>query len=190
MQTKQFTAYNNPKLNPRLITENFGLFDTFELHRIDDDGVWDLKPEVKTKNRLNVFDKLFCKLGLRNYAGDALMNYALADLSTYLSTKYPYCSVGIDGTDSTTYTYTNLKSPAMARVATTNAVTTTYVTNDTVTYTAVFTSDGDYTLQEAGLHIDLAGLTGMGARQTYYNWAVTNGENFGAIWKIINNRGT
>jgi hypothetical protein len=29
----------------------------------------------------------------------------------------------------------------------------------------------------------------MGARQTYYNWDIESGENFGAIWKIINNRG-
>ncbi|MFA5760457.1 MAG: hypothetical protein WC877_01690 [Dehalococcoidales bacterium] len=180
---KQFTA--------NIIPEVSSLTDKFELHRIDDinSDWWNNKPEVETVNNPNILQKLLCRLGVRNYAGDALTNYALADLSTYLSTKYLYCSVGIDGTNGTTYTYTNLISPVMARVATTNALTTTYTTNDTVTYTAVFTADGNYTLKEAGLHVSLAGTTDMGARQTFYDWDITSGENFGGIWKIINNRG-
>lgn len=188
MQTKEFSINNKFSILP----EHTSLSDVFELHRIDDlnSDWWNDKPEVVTKNNPNIIQKLLCRLGLRNYAGDALTNYALADLSTYLSTKYLYCSVGTSGIDGTTYTYGDLLAPAMARVATTNAITTTYTTNDTAQFTAVFTSDGDYTLQEAGLHTTLAATTGMGARQTFYNWDITNGENFGGIWKIINNRGT
>jgi len=184
MDTKQFSIKNSHEL--------MSFSDKFELHRIDCDiGDWDpnkSKPEVTTLNNPNILQKILCKLGICNYAGDALTNYALSDLSTYLSTKYIYCSVGTDGTNGTTYTYTNLIAPVMSRVATTNAVTTTYTTNDTVTYTAVFTSDGDYTLKEAGIH-DALTSGNMGARQTYYDWTVSNGDNFGAIWKIINNRG-
>lgn len=181
MEMRQFSISNKPEL--------VSFSDRFYLYRIDDDGIWDNKPEVETKNNPTFIQKLLCKLGVRNYAGDALMNYALADLADYLSTKYLYCSVGTDGTGSTTYTYTDLKTPVMTRVATTNTLETTYVTNDTASFIAVFTSDGDYTLQEAGLHTTLADTTGMGCRQTYYDWEITNGENFGAIWKIINNRG-
>lgn len=180
MESKCFITNNNT------IIENTGFSDVFSLHRIDKYGNWG-KPKVETNNNPNVLQRILCKLGILNYAGDALTNYALGDLSTYLSTKYLYCSVGIDGTSSTDYTLTDLKSPVMARVATTNTVTTTYTTNDTVQFTAIITCDGDYTLAEAGLHTTLTSGS-MGARQTYYNWAVTNGETIGAIWKIINNR--
>lgn len=178
MQMKQFTLQNKPEIAT--------FSDILELHRIDKHGRWELG--VETNNNPTTLQKILCKLGIKNYAGDALMNYALSDLATYLSTKYLYCSVGTDGTDSTTYTYTDLKSPVMARVASTNTVATTYTTNDTAVFTAVFTSDGDYTLQEAGLHTALTSGN-MGARQTYYNWDIETAENFGAIWKIINNRG-
>jgi hypothetical protein len=182
MEAKRFSVNIKPELH--------GFSDTFKLCLLDKNGNPDIEnPEVVTKNNLTWLDQLLCKLKLRNYAGDAVMNYFLSDISTYLSTKYLYCSVGTDGTNGSTYTYTDLIAPVMTRVATTNTISTTNVTNATVNFTAIFTASGDYTLLEAGLHTTLAGTTGMGARQIFYDWDVTNGQKFAGIWEIINNRG-
>lgn len=117
----------------------------------------------------------------------AVTNYFLTDQAAYQIAKYLYCSVGTDGTNGSVYTYSDLITPVMSRVATTNTTTTSYITNDTAQFLAVITCDGDYVLQEAGLHT--ASTSGyMGARQTFASWSVENGERIGAIWEIINNR--
>lgn len=169
------------------ITNKSGCADIIELYRIDPvTGEWDKK--VETNNNPSILQKLMCKLGLLNVAGDALTDYAINDLSTYLSTKYTYVSVGTDGTNGDIFSYSELLAPVMTRTAATVSITTTYSTNDTVQYTAIITSNGDYALKEAGLFT--ASTSGyMGARQTFYEWNVVNGEVFGMIWKIINTRG-
>jgi hypothetical protein len=169
---------------------NTGFHDKLELYRIDKHGRWDL--EVETVKKPSVFQKLKCRVGLGNMADDALTNYAINDLAAYLSTKYTYVSVGTDATLGTDYTLNELVAPVMTRVAATKSFMNTYGTDvllpDTAVYTSIMTSSGDYTLRESGLHTTITGGY-MGARQTYYNWVVANGETFGMIWKIINSRG-
>jgi hypothetical protein len=164
--------------------------DKLELYRIED-GEW-IK-EVETNNTPSVLQRALMKLGLYNCAGDAMTNYALHDLALYTSTKYVYASVGTTGTNGTNYTYDDLLYPVMTRFTATPALVNTYSTEptthpDTVQYTIIATSDGDYTLAEAGLHTTLTGGN-MGSRQVFGSWSVTTGETFGMIWKIIYGRG-
>ncbi len=167
-----------------------GFSDQMELYRIDKQGNWNL--EVKTNNAPNLLQKILCKLGLINYAGDYLTNYLINDVATHLGGKYLYVSVGTSDTGSSDYTLNALSSQVMGRVASTNTYILTYGTDpaypDTTVFTAIITSDGDYDLLEAGLHTTSTGGY-MGARQTFSTWSVTSGEVFGIIWRIINNRG-
>jgi hypothetical protein len=169
MEIKHFTAEIRPEI--------YGIIDRVKLYDIDDDDVWHLK--VAT-------DPVLCNAGT-TCANDAVTNYFLSDQAAYQISKYLYCSVGISDASGSDYTLNDLVSPVMTRTATTNTQTTTYTTNDTAQYLAVITCDGDYTLTETGLHTT-ATSGYMGARQTFYNWSVVNGQRIGAIWEIINTR--
>jgi hypothetical protein len=46
------------------------------------------------------------------------------------------------------------------------------------------TSDNNYTLRESGL-FSSATNGEMGARQTFYDWNVSEGEEFGFVWKVV-----
>ncbi|MFA5760178.1 MAG: hypothetical protein WC877_00185 [Dehalococcoidales bacterium] len=162
------------------------LSDRIELYRIDDKE-WNL--EVKTNHSPTFLQKLLCKLKLYNYADDALTNQAVYELATHFASTYTYVDVGTDGTDGGNYEFASLKVPTT--IGRTNAVITyenTYSTNllypDTVVYTAVMTSDDDYILQESGL-FEFASGGIMGARQTFYDWNVTAGEEFAFVWKVV-----
>lgn len=164
--------------------------DKLEIYRINKDGSWKL--EVETNNHPSLWCKFLKFLGLKNYAGDALTNYAINDLAVHTGNKYTYASVGIDGSSSSNFDLNDLVSPVMTRTSAVIGYTSTYSTNatypDTVVYTIVMTATGDYTLQEAGLHT--AATSGyMGSRQTFSNWSVTNGESFALVWKIVYGRG-
>ena len=117
----------------------------------------------------------------------AMTDYAVADFATYISDKYDYGSVGTDGTDGTDYTLNDLKTPVMTRLAFTKSFDTTYSVNDTAILTAITTATNDYTLAEFGIH-DASTGGNMGARQVG-SWAVTSGETFGIIWRIVVSRG-
>jgi len=173
--------------------------DKLELYRIDgnidssrpvteldliDNGYKDLE----TKYNLSPFEKVLKALGLYRCIDDALTNYAVTDLATYILTKYGYASQGTDGTDGTNYTLTDLKSPVMTRVALTKSFDTTYTTNDTAVFTGIGTATGDYTLCEFGLH-DALTDGNMGARQVSCSWDVVNAETYGYIWRIVASRG-
>ena len=159
--------------------------DRLELYRIND-GEWTL--EMQTEVNLPWYKKVAKYLGLYKCIDDALTDYAVQDFAIYIHDKYGYASCGIDGTDGDVYTYTDLKTPVMTRVACTKAYATTYTTNDTVVYTAITTATNDYTLTEFGIHDALTGRN-MGARQTSCTWPVTTGETFGMIWRIVVSRG-
>ena len=164
---------------------NGSVADRLELYRIKD-GEWTL--EMQTEVNLPWWKKVGKALGFYKCIDDALTNYAIQDFATYIHDKYGYASCGTDGTDGDVYTYTDLKTPVMTRVACTKAYATTYTTNDTVVYTAITTATSDYTLTEFGIH-DALTSGNMGARQTSCTWDVVNGETFGMIWRIVVSRG-
>lgn len=156
--------------------ESVTISDRLELYRIVDNE-WIL--EVHTDNEL---------CGQPGFAGDAVTDYFLSAQATDQSIRYTHCSIGTDGTDGSVYSLNELKYPVLnPRIATTNSVGTTNVTNDTSQFMAVIECTGDWILQESGLFTAATGGF-MGARQTYYDWEVDNGETIGIIWKIINNR--
>lgn len=178
---------------------NKGSFiDKLELYRIDSEITSPLTTEgellevgykdLETKVDLNPIEKVMKALGLYRCIDDALTDYAVADFATYISNKYGYASVGTDGTNGDVYSYTNLRSPVMTRVACTKSFATTYSTNDTAVFTVITTATGDYTLTEFGLHDALTGGN-MGARQCSCTWDVVNGETFGMIWRVVASRG-
>ena len=143
---------------------------------------------MQTEVNLPWWKKIGKALGFYKCIDDALTDYAVTDLASYILLKYGYASQGIDGTDGTNYTLTDLKSPVMSRVTLTKSFDTTYTTNDTVVFTGITTATGDYTLCEFGIHDALTGGN-MGARQTSCTWDVVNGETFGMIWRIVVSRG-
>lgn len=160
--------------------------DELTLFKIDSDG--NRVDQIKTEYNLGPIKKVLKALGLYRCIDDALTNYAVADFATYISTKYSYASMGIDGSSGTDYTLNDLKSPVMSRVLCTKSFDTSYATNDTAVFTAITTADGDYTLTEFGLHTT-ATSGYMGARQTSCTWSVVNGETYGMIWRVVVSRG-
>lgn len=160
--------------------------DKLELYRIDSSGTW--SKDLETKVYLNPLQRVMKALGLYRCIDDALTDYAIEDIAWYLMSKYGYASVGIDGSDGTVYTLTDLKSPVMTRATCSKSFDTTYTTNDTAVFTAITTATSDYTLTEFGLH-DAETDGNMGARQVSCTWDVTNGETFGMIWRIVASRG-
>jgi len=144
--------------------------------------------DLETKYNLNPLEKILKALGLYHCIDDALTDYALEDIASYLLTRYSYASQGIDGTDGTVYSLTDLKSPVMTRVSLTKSFDTTYSINDTAVFTGIGTATGDYTLCEFGLH-DALTDGNMGARQVSCSWDVVNAETYGYIWRVVASRG-
>lgn len=116
------------------------------------------------------------------------MNAGLTDIATHIYTDMNYVSVGTSSSDPTVYTKTDLVAPVLTRVLATKGYETTYVTNDTTTFTGIFTPDGIYTIVETGLHKTLAGAD-MRYRQTSCSITTANGVPFGIIWKVAVVRG-
>lgn len=169
------------------------VIDELKLFRVDDSRYRTYDPdhwklEMKTEYSLSPLQKVMKALGLYKCIDDALTNYAVSDFATYISTKYGYASVGIDGTDGTNYTLTDLKSPVFTRVACTKAYETTYSPSDTAVFTGITTATSTETLTEFGLH-DASTSGNMGARQTSCTWDVVDGETFGMIWRVVCSRG-
>ena len=160
--------------------------DKLELYRIENDGEW-IK-DIETKVYFNPLERILKALGLYRCIDDALTDYAIEDLTSYILTRYSYASVGIDGSSGTDYTLTDLVSPVMTRTLCTKTFDTTYSSNDTAVFTGITTATSDYTLCEFGLH-DTLTSGNMGARQVSCTWDVVNGETFGMIWRIVTSRG-
>ena len=170
--------------------DNTRCIDTLEAYTIDAEGAW--HKEFETNNNPSLWQRLLKWLGLYKCAGDALTNYAINELATHTGETYFYGSVGTSFASSTDYSLTDLVSPVMARELATVSYVSTYNTDpaypDTVQYTIVMIATEDATLREAGLHSTLTGGY-MGSRQTFTDWAITNGQSFAMVWKITYGRG-
>lgn len=126
-----------------------------------------------------------------------LMDYAINDVSAYLITKYLYMSLGESASGPTDTDLDALDTEVTAlRTSTTNTITNTYSTNpsypDTAQFTTIFTNStgSSQSIYEAGLQTATYGSASdhLGARQTFTEWPIANGETVGIIWKVIPSR--
>lgn len=164
--------------------------DVLSVYKVNSDAEFTDKI-FETNNKPTIIQRIKRRLGLCNYANDILMNEGLADIAAWIITRYDYMGVGTSSTGSSTTTYHDLVSPTFSRVAVSTAIETTYTANDTAVFTAVFTASSSTTLYEAGIFKDATTATTdvMLCRQTFAAYAVTSGESFGIIWKVICSRG-
>jgi hypothetical protein len=117
------------------------------------------------------------------FAIDLITDAGLADIARMVAERYEYMSAGT-GTTTPEHDDTGLESEALVRVVAATALSTTFYTNDTVTFTGLFTPSGSTDVTEAGIHL-LASSSGdiCFARETFPK--MTCVSPFYIAWKII-----
>ena len=120
------------------------------------------------------------------------MDEALVDIAQMIYDRYDYMGVGTSATTPSSTSLHNVVSPIFARSVVNKAIETTYVTNDTVSFSASFLATESADLYEAGIFKDLETSTTsdvMLCRQTYTKYSIENGGYIGITWKVICARG-
>ncbi len=172
--------------------EKFNIKDTVEVWSVRDDGIFN-ELILKTCNNPSIFDKFLKLIGFKKFANDIIMDIGVQDVATFIYNRYNYIQNGVADTHMSDATLTNLISPLpTARVLATKGYDTTYITNDTILFTGVFTNNSGDTqiIKESGLFKDISTSASdvMFCRQTF-SYSVLDGSTYGVIWKIVISRG-
>ena len=172
------------------IHEGLSFIDSLEIYEVNKDGKFTNKI-LETNFKPTLLQKIKCKLGLYKYANDIVMNEGLVDIASYIEGRFGYMSVGTSSNTPSDTTLHTLIAPSLSRSALTKGIDTTYITNDTVVFSATFTASETTDFYEAGIFKDSTTSVSdvMLCRQTFTQYTVAAGSSFGIIWKIICTRG-
>lgn len=175
-----------------MMKERICTIDTIEVRRLlPDKKTIDMSDDgliLKTNNNPSIIQRIMKWLGLYKCAGDAMMNWGIQQLATSVYNTYTHVSVGTSTATPDDFTLNDLAAPALTRSEATKSYITTYITNDTAVFQAVFYPSGTVTIVETGLHTAATGGH-MGARQTTCNIVTTVDVPFGIIWRVCIARG-
>lgn len=111
-----------------------------------------------------------------------LQNLAITAIATYINSTYLGSAIGV-GTTAPDPTQTTLVTESM-RVASTNTLSTTNVSNDTATLTATFNIASSLNISEAGQFVSSTSGGTMLCRATFTALPLTSGDSIITIWKL------
>jgi len=173
-------------------SEKFKFIDKIQICEVNTDGSMG-RVVLETCSHPSILDRFLKYIGLKHYANDLIMDVGIQDVALMIKDRYGYIQNGLSSADMAVSTLTDLKSPlATDRVTATKGLDTTYITDDTITFTGVFTNStgSTQTILESGLFKDVTTSVNdvMFCRQTF-SYSAPDGSTYGVIWKITVTRG-
>lgn len=167
-----------------MTVNSFGMKDRLDIQVYD--GTGRRIAHRTTYNPDSIVHRIRKILGLdKCLANDLITNGGLADVADMIMDRYDYMSVGT-GTTTPEVDDTELESQILTRSACSKSLTTTYYTDDTITFTGTFVPEYDVEISECGIHL-LSGASGdvMFARETFTPVSCISGYNVQIAWQVI-----
>lgn len=163
---------------------SFGMKDRLTVTVLDSSGK---KVDFReTYDPGNIIHRLRKLLGLnRCLANDLITNDGLADVADMIMDRYDYMSVGT-GVTTPEVDDEQLESEVLTRSLCSKSLSTTYYTDDTITFTGTFVPDYDVEISECGINL-LSGASGdvMFARETFTPVLCVSGYTVQIAWQVI-----
>jgi hypothetical protein len=142
----------------------------------------------ETYDECSLIHRLKTWMGIGNYATDLLLDKGIEDITAMIAARYDYISYGT-GTTAPSASDLQLESEVERVQCTSKIISTTFTTNDTVTFRTTFTPSNSHDITEVGIHKNATTSGDITlARETFSAFAAVGGVSFDIAYSIITMR--